>query len=66
MLFFMLYCFDSSLAQMALHQYKEARSSFQQALDLEPTNEGYKMSLEQAEHKVQESMVSSFLSVPYA
>lgn len=46
------------LAQMALHQYKEAKSSFAQALDLEPQNEGYKASLEQAEHKLQEVLVS--------
>ncbi|KAK2145566.1 hypothetical protein LSH36_673g01049 [Paralvinella palmiformis] len=46
------------LAQMALHQYKEAKSSFAQALDLEPQNEGYKASLEQAEHKLQEVLQS--------
>ena len=51
------------MAQMALHQYKEARNSFAQALDIEPTNEGYKTSLEQAEHKLREQTVSCFFVI---
>jgi len=46
------------VAQISLNKFREARDSFAKALELEPMNEGYKTSLEQAEHKLSESQRS--------
>ena len=47
---------------MSIQKYQEARNSFAWALDIDPTNEGYKASLEQADQKLAETQVKSSIS----